>query len=385
MAMINKLKENVLLVIFLAAATGVTAGICGAVISQVYLLSDYSSPYFNQDVNLTDLNANNRSNLVIRDPKTVVVNQDLKVSETINSLSSSLVKIYKIIIPKVGAASSSPEYYPLDKPLFMGLVITSDGWIMSSLPLEFKDAFSTADYVALTSDRKIYKIDKISILKNLPGDVIFYHLASASNLAVRKIVDRSELSLGQSLIVIDNFNNVWPTTLSSFKKTPAVLNSDSLNARLSLANNSEAVQKNSFVFNLSGDLTAVISASQEIVPAFTYASYWQSFWKNESTLRPTLGVNYLDLSLVRIPSLNLDKGALIYPGIDKVAVMKNSPAYLAGLMSGDIITWVDNQEINSTNDLADLITKYKPGDKIGLTYMRDGQEGEFDIKLGELK
>ena len=381
----SKLKENVFLIIFLAVATGLTAGVCGAVISQVYFLNDYSSPYFNQDVNLTDLNSNNRSNLVIRDPKTVVVNQDLKVSETINSLSSSLVKVYKVITPKVESASSSPEYYPLDKPLFIGLVITSDGWIMSSLPLELKDAFSASDYVALTSDRKIYKIDKISILKNLPGDVIFYHLASVSNLPVRKIVARSELSLGQSLIVIDNLNNVWPTTLSSFKKTPAVLSSDSLNARLSLANNSEAIQKNSFVFNLSGDLTAIISANQEIVPAFTYASYWQSFWKNDLALRPSLGVNYLDLSLSRIPNINYDKGALIYPGADKIAVLKNSPASVAGLLSGDIITWIDNQEINSTNDLADLIAKYKPGDKISVTYLRASQEGVVDIKLGELK
>ena len=385
MVMISKIKENVYLIIFLAAVIGVAAGICGAVISQVYFLNDYSSPYFNQDVNLTDLNSNNRSNLVIRDPKTVVVNQDLKVSETINSLSSSLVKIYKVITPKVGAASSSLEYYPLDKPLFIGLVITSDGWIMSSLPLELKDTFSAPDYVALTSDRKIYKIDKISILENLPGDVIFYHLASASNLPVRKIVARSELSLGQSLIVIDNFNNVWPTTLSSFKKTPAVLNSDTLNARLSLANNSEAIQKNSFVFNLSGDLTAVISADQEIVPAFTYASYWQVFWKNDLALRPSLGVNYLDLSLSRVPNLSYDKGALIYPGTDKVAVLKNSPASVAGLLNGDIITWIDNQEINNTNDLADLIAKYKPGDKISVSYLRSGQEGVIDIKLGELK
>lgn len=385
MLMINKIKENSLLIIFLAVVTGLAAGVCGAVISQVYFLYDYTSPYLNQDVNLTDLNANNRSNLVIRDPKTVVVNQDLKVSETINSLSSSLVKVYKVITPKVGAASSSPEYYSLDNPLFIGLVITSDGWVMSSLPLELKDDFSVSDYVALTSDRKIYKIDKISILENLPGDVIFYHLASASNLPVRKIVARSELSLGQSLIVIDNLNNVWPTTLSSFKKTPAVLSSDTLNARLALANNSDAIQKNSFVFNLSGDLTAVIGANREIVPAFTYASYWQSFWKNELALRPFLGLNYLDLSLSRIPNLNYDKGALIYPGADKLAVIKNSPAYVAGLLNGDIITWIDNQEINNTNDLADLIAKYKPGDKITVSYLRNGLEKEVDIKLVELK
>lgn len=383
--MINKIKDNVLLIIFLAVISGLAAGVCGEVITRVYFLNDFSSPYFDQDINLNDLNNNNRSNLIIRDPKTVVVSQDLKVAETINSLSPSFVRVFKEIDSKIINDPLKPGYYSLDNPLFLGLVITSDGWIMSSLPLELKDAFATKGYIVITSDRKIYTIDKITILKNLPGDVIFFHLANANNLPVRKIVSRSELSLGQSLIVIDNYNNAWPTTLSSFKKTPEISSSDFLSARLALANNSEAIQKNSFVFNLAGDLAAVVSEGKEIIPAFAYESYWQSFWKKELTPRPFLGVNYLDLSSVRIPNLNFDKGALIYPASDKVAVVKNSPASVAGLAVGDVITWIDNQEINKTNDLADLIAKYKPGDKIAITYLRDGQEKEIDLKLGELK
>jgi S1-C subfamily serine protease len=204
-------------------------------------------------------------------------------------------------------------------------------------------------------------------------------------LPVRKIAARSELALGQSLIVIDNHNNVWPTTLSSFKKTPEVLNSDTLNARLALANNSEAIQKNSFIFNLAGDLTALVGGDKEVIPAFSYSAYWQSFSQQALVARPFLGLNYLDLSLIRIPEFNLYKGALVYPGADKIAVAKDSPAAQAGLLAGDVITWIDNQEINSTNDLADLIFNYKAGDKITLTYLRAGLEKEVTLKLGQLK
>lgn len=381
--MVNKTKSNLVLVIVLAVGLGLAAGVCGEIITRVYFLNDYSLPY-SPEVNLTNLNGSN-SNLIIRDPKKVVVNQDIKITETINSLASSLVGVFKELAPKPGADVAKPEYYLLDKPLFQGLIITSDGWVMSTLSSDEREAFSAKGYVVVASDRKIYKIDKVSVIKELPGDVVFFHLTAASNLPVRKIVPRSDLSIGQSLLVVDNSSNVWPTSLSSFEKIPEILSSDSLNARLALANNSDAIQKNSFAFNLSGDLAAVISSDKEIIPAFAFDSYWQSFWKKGLVARPYLGVNYLDLSRAQIPGLTLEKGALIYPASDKVAVAKDSPAAVAGLAAGDVITWIDNQEINSTNDLADLISKYQPGDKITVTYLRAGQEKELDLKLGQLK
>ncbi len=379
------MKNSFLLTISLATFCGMLAGFCGAMLVRAYVFNDSYSPYTNQELNLNNLNNLSRSGLVIRDPKKVVVNQDVKLEETINSFSTSLVSVFKEIPKKINADVLVPEYYSLDKPLFIGLVVTSDGWVMSSLPVDLKEEFNIKSYVVIASDRKIYKIDKINVIKNSLGDVIFFHLAEASNLPVRKIVPRSELSLGQSLVVFDNNNNVWPTNLSSFKKTPDVLSSDYLNARLVLSNNSDSIQKNSFIFNLSGDLVAVVGANKEIIPAFSYGSYWQGFSNKELLASPFLGVSYLDLSLVRIPNISLNKGALIYQNKDKVSVVKNSPAFSAGLVLGDVITWVNNQEVDSSNDLADLIANYKPGEKITLTYLRGGQERQVDVKLGELK
>jgi hypothetical protein len=381
--MSSKIKKNTILVISLSVVCGLAAGVLGGIVTRNYIFNDLSSPYTNQEVNLTNLN-NTNSNLVIQDPKKVVINQDQEVAQTINSLSTSMVSVFKEINSKTDTDSTKPNYYSLDNPLFLGLIMTSDGWAMSSLPDDMKKDFSAKGFVAITADRKVYKIDEISVLKNLPGDIIFFHLASASNLSVRKTAPRSELALGQSLLVIDNQNNVWPTTLASFKKTPDVLNSDSLNARLELANNSDALQKNSLIFNLSGDLVAIINANKEVTPAFAYDSYWQSLWKTGETIRPFLGVNYLDLASAKIPSKNLDKGALIYPN-DKVAVVKGSPAAAAGFIAGDIITWIDNNELDKNDDLADIITTYKSGDKITISYLRDNQEKQIDVTLGKLK
>jgi S1-C subfamily serine protease len=348
------------------------------------MAEDSYLPYFNQELDLNNLNGSG-AGLIIREPKKVVVNQDLKIEETLNSVAGSLVGVFKEVTPKTPVDPNKPDYYALEKPLFIGLIVTGDGWVVSSLPDDIKEAFNTKNYLAITADRKVYRIDKINVLKDASGDAVFFRLAAANNLPVRKIAPRSELSLGQSLLVIDNDKNVWPTNLSSFKKSANVLSSDAPQAFLSLANNSEAKQRNSFIFNFAGELVAVIGADKDIVPAFVYNSYWQDLGQAGASGRPFLGVNYLDLSAVKILDANINKGALIYPGVDKVALVKNSPAALAGLLPGDIITWVNNQELTSENDLADLIAPYKAGDKVTLSYLRNGQEYQADIKLEELK
>lgn len=370
--------------VIVATLCGLAAGVLGEIITRVYILKDFSLPYFSSEVNLSDLNGN-RSGLVIRDAKKVVVNQDVKIAETIANVRPVLVSVFKEINPTTPRDSQEADYYNLDKPLFIGLIITSDGWVAASVPDDLKVDFKIKNYVAIGSDRQLYKIDQLSDTKNSFGDLLVFHLAGAANLPVKKIVPRSELALGQTLLVVSGLDSVWPTTLSSLVKTPAISSSDSLNARLDLVGVANNNLKNSFVFNLAGDLIAIITNDQEIIPAFSYNSSWQVFLKKDQANRPFLGIHYLDLSAIKTEAVNLNKGAWLYPAAAEPAVLKNSPAQLAGLKAGDIITWVNNQEINADNDLADVLSAYNAGDKITLTYLRDGVEKVVEIKLGELK
>lgn len=378
----GKFKNHFGLIV-LVIICSLVAGFCGEILTRVYLLQDFSVPYLSTDINLADLNSN-RSNLIIRDARKVVVSQDLKINETVASLKPSLISIFK------ETASSSPEnikpsYYKLDEPLFVGLAITADGWVAASVPAELKTTFATKGFVAVSSERRLYKIDQIAEFKNLPGDLVFFHLVGVTNLAVKKVAPRSELSLGQTALVINGFDKAILTSWSSFQKTPAVLSSDSVNARLALSSEPTADLKNSFVFNLAGDLVAVIGANQEIIPAFSYNAYWQSFLQKTKVTRPYFGVNYLDLSVVKTAAISLDKGAWLYPTATEAAVVKGSPAQIAGLKAGDVITWINNQEVNATTDLADIIATFNPGDTVTVTYLRGSTQQEAEVKLGELK
>jgi hypothetical protein len=361
---------------------GLAAGILGDILSRTYISSDVSS--FSGNVNLSSLNANN-SGLIIPNVKTVVVNQDVKTAEAINNIRPVLVSVFKTLSPASSSGSAAnlkPEYYSLSQPLFIGLIITSDGWVVALAPDELKTNFKWQNYVVIASDRQLYKIDKVQDFNNLPGGLLAFHLAGASNLPVKKIITRSDLSLGESLLIIHGLDTAQPTTLASLARMEGVASSDSLNAALSLADAGDGNWENSFVFDLAGNLAAVIINNQQVVPAFSYNAAWSNLSQKTLSQSPVLGVNYLDLSLIKSPTVTLDKGAWLVPSATQAAVLKGSPAQSAGLQSGDIITWVNNQQIDQNNDLGDAIAAYNAGDTVTLTYLRSGAEKTVNIKLG---
>jgi serine protease Do len=74
-----------------------------------------------------------------------------------------------------------------------------------------------------------------------------------------------------------------------------------------------------------------------------------------------------------------DKGAEIE------SVNKESAAEKAGLKKGDVITKIDNKKIETTDEVTEAIKAHKPGDKISITFLRDGKEQKVTAELGKWK
>ncbi|MEU5594073.1 trypsin-like peptidase domain-containing protein [Streptomyces sp. NPDC020298] len=64
------------------------------------------------------------------------------------------------------------------------------------------------------------------------------------------------------------------------------------------------------------------------------------------------------------------------------AVEAGGPADKAGLKPGDVITKLDDHVIDSGPTLIGEIWTHKPGDKVTVTYKRDGKEHTVDLTLG---
>ncbi|MFD7610125.1 S1C family serine protease [Streptomyces sp. NPDC059828] len=67
------------------------------------------------------------------------------------------------------------------------------------------------------------------------------------------------------------------------------------------------------------------------------------------------------------------------------AVTPDGPAAKAGLKAGDVITKFNGKPVDSGPTLISEIWNHKPGDKVSVTYQRDGKESTVDLTLGERK
>lgn len=64
-------------------------------------------------------------------------------------------------------------------------------------------------------------------------------------------------------------------------------------------------------------------------------------------------------------------------------VTKDSPAEKAGLKAGDVISAANGTAITTPDEFVKLVQAAKPGDKITLNVVRDGQDDEIEVTLGE--
>ncbi|GAA2064220.1 hypothetical protein GCM10009801_08680 [Streptomyces albiaxialis] len=67
------------------------------------------------------------------------------------------------------------------------------------------------------------------------------------------------------------------------------------------------------------------------------------------------------------------------------AVTPDGPADKAGLKAGDVITKLNDTAIDSGQTLIGTIWTHKPGEKVKITYERDGKERTTDVTLGSRK
>lgn len=64
-------------------------------------------------------------------------------------------------------------------------------------------------------------------------------------------------------------------------------------------------------------------------------------------------------------------------------VIEGTPAARAGLKDGDVVTMIDGTPIGSFGDLSETVSAHHPGDKVKVTYWRDGKKVDTDVELGE--
>lgn len=84
-------------------------------------------------------------------------------------------------------------------------------------------------------------------------------------------------------------------------------------------------------------------------------------------------------AMLGVSTDNADGGARI------AAVNEGSAAAKAGLKAGDVITRIGDQDVDDPDDVTKAIRGRKPGDKVTVTYKREGKEAKATAELGSWK
>lgn len=378
----NKNKNGIILTVIIAVVFGLAAGVVGNLIAGNFISGDFvGAPYFGE----INLGSGQGQNIIIRDAKKVVVEQNDKTEEIINSAKGSLVGIFKKISPaeisSKNAEINLADYYKLGEEISEGMIITSDGWIVSNFAPE------NFNYVIITQDKKVYSIDK-TVKDGLTG-FNFIH-AAAKDLTVLKFAERSGIKSGQLALSVDWTGVALLSAIRDGKNTNDnfLFFSDSFPDEIILADEFSKDFSGKFIFNLSGEVVGALDNSGKIKPISHLEGAISSLLKNKGISRPSLGVNYVDLSrLVSARAENnsgqYKNGALIHKNLAGISIIKGSAAAKAGLKEGDIIISIEGTTLDYSNNLTDAIQRFAAGSLVDIVYLRDGKEMEVSVELGE--
>lgn len=128
--------------------------------------------------------------------------------------------------------------------------------------------------------------------------------------------------------------------------------------------------------------TMVSSQAQGIgfaIPTSVVHSVLENLKKGEEIAVPYIGIAMQDVSKEMVQELKLKdtKGVFVY------MVERKSPAFEAGLRQYDVITEVNGQAIKTKEDFSKIVNSSKVGDELKLSVMRNGQQTEITVKVGD--
>jgi serine protease Do len=87
-------------------------------------------------------------------------------------------------------------------------------------------------------------------------------------------------------------------------------------------------------------------------------------------------VPYIGLLPKRDPSTD--------PGVRIRFVFPDSPAEKAGLVRGDRIVKLDDADLADARSFGELVSRKRPGDRVTLTFVRDGAQQSIELTLGNV-
>lgn len=289
--------------------------------------------------------------------------------------------------PQQPQQSEKPQQRQLG--LGSGVIISADGYIVTN-----NHVIADAERLEVTlNDNRNFPatiigadpVTDLALIKIEAPDLHVIPMGDSENLKVGEWV----LAVGNPFgftstvttgIVSAKARNISTTTQSptrggieSYIQTDAAVNSG--NSGGALVNlNGELVGINTAIYSNTGTYAGCSFA----IPTSIVQKVIADLQKFGAVQRAVLGVQFVELSPELIAEKDI-KG--VTSGIYVAEVQDRSAAREGGLQSGDIITAINGIPTLSTAQMQEAITKFSPGDKVTVSFVRDGKKSSTTVTL----
>jgi serine protease Do len=265
-----------------------------------------------------------------------------------------------------------------------GVILRENGYILTNNHvIRDADEVQVQLYDGRTFDAEIVGQDAfsdIAVLKIDAEDLPHIEMGDSANLRVGQWVMAFGSPLSEELIntvtagilsAVGRYNSVGEG-VQEFIQTDAAINPGNSGGPL-VDLDGRLIGINTFIYSRTGGYQGIGFA----IPGNTVKRVAEELIDEGSVSRARLGVLFGPASKSLIEALELPRGAA-----QVGEVVEGSPAEEAGVEPGDVITAVDDKQLDNYLELSTLISGKKPGTKVRLAVNRNGEQEQLTVKLG---
>lgn len=307
-----------------------------------------------------------------------------QVSDVIENVTSAVVGISKI---KNTGNTIFLEEGARELGLGTGIIVSENGYILSNEHVT--GAKYSNCYITLENGRS-YSANVVWSDSNLDLSI---SKINVKNLPYVTFGDSDNIKVGEAVYAIGNpigyefQRTVTAGIISALDRTVLIQEDDKTSFMEDLIQTDATINPGNSggpLVNLDGNVIGItsvkITSAEGIgfaVPINIVKPIVESFLKENKFEEASLGIFAYDKNVIPYLNQDLEVSKGIYVG----QISLDSPAKKTDLKIGDVITKIDDLELNKMCDLRCYIYTKKPSDEVTLTILRDGREKQIKVVL----
>jgi serine protease Do len=269
-----------------------------------------------------------------------------------------------------------------------GVIFSTEGYIVTN-----NHVIASAEKIEVNYNKRVYPAELIgtdpstdlAVIKINETDLPAITLSSSKNVQVGEwvIAVGNPYTLASTVTAgivsakgrrIGILEDKFP--IESFIQTDAAINPG--NSGGALVNKAgELVGINSAILSRTGSYTGYAFA----IPVDIVKKVFNDIVKYGVVQKGLFGGNVIEYNYENARKYNLKTDVKKFSGVLLESVDREGPAFGAGMKPGDVIVRINNTVVDTQSEFEEELSYYNPGNKISLTYLRDGKSETTSLTL----